>query len=278
MVFRAFRFLAREPASWPLAVVPALIFAVIGAIGVTLGVTWLTPELFAQLGLNDVEGLLGSLGRGAVAVLSTLLSGVIGFFVAFVLTPPLSSPALEHLVTMQEAALGIEKRPPMSFWAEIWCGLKAQFIALAAAAPLLAVLWVIDLLFPAAIVATTPLSVLIVSTALAWNLFDYPLTLRGVEVGDRIGFILANGKAVLGFGLAFSALFWIPCFGVLMLPVGAVAATRLVWRMLESSPHELPSLPRPKPEFALPGPSAAESVGAVPNQTPPAHTHGPQTD
>jgi CysZ protein len=273
VVFGAFRFLAREPGTWPLAVVPAMIFVVIGAVGVTLGVTWVTPALLSSLGLADPQSWLSTVGQWLVAALSTLLSAVVGFFVAFAVTPPLSAPALEHLVGMQESALGIEKRAPMSLFAEIWCGVKAQAIALAAATPILVLLWLIDVLFPAAVVATTPLSIFVVSLALAWNLFDYPLTLRGVAVGDRIGFILAHGKAVLGFGLAFSALFWVPCFGVLMLPVGAVAATRLIWRMVEASPGELPALPRPRPEFSptaqlpQPEPEPAEFLGSHPSST-----------
>ena len=35
----------------------------------------------------------------------------------------------------------------------------------------------------------------------------------------------------LGFGAAFTLLFWVPCFGVLMLPVGVVAATDVVWAL-----------------------------------------------
>jgi CysZ protein len=246
-VFVAGRFLTREPATWPIALVPTLIFAAISAIGMVVGMLWITPELILLLGLESSTSWYATVGRWVVGALSTVLSAVIGVIGALVLTPPLSSPALEHLVTLQEVELGVPSRPAQSLFAEIWCGLKAQVFALAFAAPLLTAMWLIDVVFPPAVVVTTPLKLLVVALSLAWNLFDYPLTLRGVAASERVGFILGNLSCVLGFGTAFAVLFWIPCFGVLMLPVGAVAATRLVWRMLEAEPLQLPGLARPTP-------------------------------
>lgn len=245
------RFLYRDPGLWPLALVPTLIFLVIAALGFTAGALWVTPQVITALGLGAPESWLGKIGYGVVAVVSWLASAVVGWFAAFALTPPLSSPALEKLVTEQETALGVPGRSPLGFFSELWCGLRAQVFAIAFATPLLLALWVLDWVFPPAAVLTWPLRVLVIALALAWNLFDYPLTLRGVQANDRIGFLLDHLPGVLGFGVAFAALFWIPCFGILMLPVGAVAATRLVWELLATSPEALPSLPRPRlPEIA----------------------------
>jgi uncharacterized protein involved in cysteine biosynthesis len=36
-----------------------------------------------------------------------------------------------------------------------------------------------------------------------------------------------NFPPVLGFGLAFMLVFWVPCCGVALLPVGVAAATKL---------------------------------------------------
>ena len=36
---------------------------------------------------------------------------------------------------------------------------------------------------------------------------------------------------VLGFGTGFSLLFCIPCFGIVMLPLGVAGATRLYWAL-----------------------------------------------
>jgi uncharacterized protein involved in cysteine biosynthesis len=42
-------------------------------------------------------------------------------------------------------------------------------------------------------------------------------------------------SAVLGFGAAFTLVFWVPCFGTLMLPVGVAAATALYWAALREA-------------------------------------------
>jgi hypothetical protein len=41
---------------------------------------------------------------------------------------------------------------------------------------------------------------------------------------------------VIGFGTAFALLFWLPCCGIVMLPVGVAAATRLVWEIQGMTP------------------------------------------
>ncbi len=246
-IFGAFRFLSQEPANWPLALVPTLIFLVVTILGTVVGMTWLTPATVELVGLQSPEGFFATAGSWLLRAVLALTSAVIGFFAAFVLTPPLSAPALEHLVSEQERALGVPPRTGVSFMTEVWCGVRAQFFGLAFATPTLLALWLLEALFPPLAVITTPLKLVVVSLGLAWNLFDYPLTLRGVASGERIGFILENFSAVLGFGVAFAALFWVPCFGVLMLPVGAVAATRVVWQIVAASERELPELPRPNP-------------------------------
>ena len=62
-------------------------------------------------------------------------------------------------------------------------------------------------------------------------LFDYPLTLRGIGSRERFRFMSRHFSVVLGFGCAFSLVFWLPCLGILMLPVGAAAATQLYWEI-----------------------------------------------
>ena len=120
------------------------------------------------------------------------------------------------------------------------------------AGPLLAVLWVVDLILPLVAVVTLPLECVVVSAALAWNLFDYPLTLRGMRMRDRLALLNQHWRPTLGFGLTFSVLFWIPCFGVVLLPVGVVAATDLVWAILRSDPRAAATLPTTAPGLSSP--------------------------
>jgi len=235
-------FLARSPRAWPYALIPAAILVALGTLLVVLSVHFVQPAI-ADL-MPASSHWYWQMGRGFISWLVTILAGVLGLLLALAATPPLSAPALEHLVELEERELGVSQRQSIGFLAEIWCGLKAQAAAAMFAGPLLVVLWIVDLLFPPASVVTVPLKVLVTSLALAWNLFDYPLTLRGVPLRARLALVVKNPAATLGFGAGCTVLFLAPCFGVLMLPVGVVGATRLVWQLLEADPTLLPTLTR----------------------------------
>jgi uncharacterized protein involved in cysteine biosynthesis len=242
-VFSGFGFLVRTPKAWPFALVPALILVALAALLSWGGVT---------LARSAIEGWVGSpeswYGRAGASVLSWLgaiLAAIMGLLIAMAITPPLSAPALEHLVSLQEKELGVPARTSIGILNEIWCGIRAQAFAAMFAVPILGLLWVIELLFAPAAFVTVPLKFLVSALCLAWNLFDYPLTLWGVRMRERFGLIMKYKRATFGFGLAFALLFWLPCCGILMLPVGAAAATRLIWRLLEHDAELLPDLPRP---------------------------------
>lgn len=241
----ALRFLSKTPEAWPPATTPALLFLFLSALATFAAWTWVAPEALALVHSRSADRWWASAAAWLVSTLAGLASSALGIWLSLVLTPSLSAPAMERLVQLQEAALHLPARAPIGFVAEFLCGLRAQAFAVAFATPLLAVLWLVDLVFPPALLVTLPLKFLVLAIAVAWNLFDYPLTLRGVHAGERLSFIAAHGRAALGFGLTFAGLFWIPCFGLLMLPVGVVAATRLIALLLERDPQALPGLPRP---------------------------------
>jgi uncharacterized protein involved in cysteine biosynthesis len=92
----------------------------------------------------------------------------------------------------------------------------------------------VELVFPPLAVVVMPVKLLLGAMGVAWGLFDYPLTLRGVGPQARAAFMRAHFGAVLGFGSAFSLILWLPCLGVVLLPVGAAAATQLYWEIERS--------------------------------------------
>jgi CysZ protein len=71
----------------------------------------------------------------------------------------------------------------------------------------------------------------VVALAIAWNLFDYPLTLRGIRARERLDLVRRNWRATLGFGLGFALVFAVPCMAVALLPAAVAGATSLVARM-----------------------------------------------
>ncbi|MCC6217840.1 MAG: EI24 domain-containing protein [Polyangiaceae bacterium] len=239
-VARGVGFVATHPRTWPYAVVPAVVLVTLGAAAVGLVVTVLAPALEGWLppgGDTGWAGTAAGVGRAAVRWLALVLASLLGLFGALALTPPLAAPALERIVGHVEREVGAPARAELGLLAEMACGLRAQLFAWAVAGPPLALLWLVGVLVPPASVVVVPLQVALTALTLAWNLLDYPLTLRGVRMRARARFLRRHASAVLGFGLGFAALFAVPCFGVLLLPCGAAGATLLLWRLAAADPE-----------------------------------------
>ncbi len=251
-LFGGMAFVMTHPAVWPFALVPVALLVLLVSLGGWLSLAVVQPWAASALS-GESSGWLSHFGAslGSWLIASLALLGCVVLSLA--LAPPLSGPALERIVSQREHADGIAARAPIGFFMEIWCGAKAQVMAACFVVPLLALLWVIGALFPPAAFVTAPLSFLVTGFGLAWNLFDYPLTLRGVRIRRRFGLVWRHKAATAGFGLSFALLFWLPCFNILLLPVGVAAATQLVWRLIAWDPlgTELlsaPPCPRPHAE------------------------------
>jgi CysZ protein len=230
----AFRFLVRRPRTWPYALVPVIVLFLLVTGAVALAVVFIRPAVVEWLAQS--AAFLGRIGAEAASWLAALLSAVLGLWLAVGLAPPLSAPALEKIVHLQERELGVPDRRELGFVSELWIGLRAQLLALALATPLFLALWIIGLLLPPLAVVVLPLKFALASLLIAYDLLDYPLTLRGVPLRERLRLMRRQWRATLGFGLAFSLLFWLPCCAIGLLPIGAAAATRLIWQMAERDP------------------------------------------
>jgi len=227
---RALVELSASPALWPRALVPTLVFA--AAFGAASALAWLVARPWLVEHLPRASSELGRFGVGAAGLGFALVLSVGGWFVALALAPPLSAPALEGLVTEIERRLDAPPRAPLGFFAEVGCGFRALCGAALVAVPAFGLLWLVQFSVPPAAVVTVPLAALLSALLVAWGLVDYPLTLRGVGFRERLRLVQRNFACVLGFGAAFALVFWLPCCGVVLLPVGAIAATRLVGGML----------------------------------------------
>jgi CysZ protein len=239
---RAFAFLLAAPRLWPFALVPAVVLFALTLVSAAISMTWVRRLVLSWL--PDSSEWYGQLLTGTVPWLAALLSAVLGIFFAVALTPVISSPALEKLVMAQEQTLLVPARPSVGILNEFWCGLRAQITGFAIATPLLLGLWLLGLFLPALGLFLFPIKLFLLALTLAWNLFDYPLTLWGVSVRHRLALLRRHTRPVLGFGVAFALLFWIPCCSILLLPVGVIAATGLVWSLLARDRELLPELPR----------------------------------
>jgi CysZ protein len=237
-VFRAFGQLARLTKAWPYALVPALVFALLASAGVWASFAWLEPVVRGWL--PAATSWYGRWGGSLLSHLGALLVAFGAVLLSLALAPSLSAPALERIVALVETDLGVPPRRHLGWLAEVACGFRALAAGAMFAVPVGALLWIADLLFPAAAVVTAPLKILVTALMVAWNLIDYPLTLRGMRVRERLALVRLEWRSFVGFGLGFAAAFWIPCCGIVLLPVGVVAATQVtsIWLglVLSTSP------------------------------------------
>jgi uncharacterized protein involved in cysteine biosynthesis len=227
-MFRGMGFLARSTKSWPYAVVPLAVVVLLSLLFGWAVVRFVQPWTESLIGpANDTAWWSSTLSWLAAVVAFTA-----GLFLAYVLAPPLSAPALEKLVESREQDMGAPPRAPRGYLWEVGAGFRAAMVAIAVTAPLWIAIWVIELFVPAVAPLTLMIKALLTSAAVSWSLLDYPLTLRGVPLRDRMRLWKRRPGLVAGFGAAFAALFWIPCFGLLMLPVGVIAAAEVSWRLM----------------------------------------------
>jgi CysZ protein len=224
-VFAGFGTIARTPSLWPWALVPVLVLALLEFAFIALAFAFARP--WVESVLPNASGQWGKIGVSAVGFLAVAVLAVIGWFVAVPLAPPLSAPALEHIVRRVETELGVPPRASIGFFRELGCGFRAMAGGAAVGVPILALLWLAEFVVPPAAIVATPAKFVVSSLFVAWGLFDYPLTLRGVGFRERLRLMRENFACVLGFGLAFLLVFWVPCCGIALLSVGAAAATRL---------------------------------------------------
>ena len=220
--FGGFGFVLGNPGVWPLAAVPVVIALGLtsllawGAIGVVPG--WIA----AWIGTPGVLTTLAQIAAGIVAVVLAILVG-------FALAQPLSGPALEKIVRRVEASLGAPAWPAQSVLSEIGRSLSSVIVGLAFGLPVLALLFLVDLVFSPAVVVTVPLKVIVTALLIAWDLCDYPLSIRGLPVGARVAFMRRHSGAMIGFGAGLALLStFLPCVVLLLLPAGVAGATRLI--------------------------------------------------
>lgn len=219
-------YVTTTPSVWGWAAVPVLVAtALFGAMGAlaSWGAEHVTDRLVAD------PSSAWAAGGWLLRVVLVLVGLVLAFVLAMSLAQPLSGFALDAIVRRQEAALGGRTTwPSHGLVAGAVRSLRVSLTALALGLPVLAALSVVTLLFPPASVVTVPLKLAVTGLLAAYDVLDYPLSLRGEGVRARLAFMRAHFAAVLGFGLALAAVLLVPGAGLLVLPWGVAGAARLV--------------------------------------------------
>lgn len=223
--FRGVAFTVKTPSVWPLALVPiATATALTAALGVAC-VAWIPPAIAEAIGAS------GAFGK-ALSVVAQVGATGLALFVAIVLAvalaQPLSGVALEAIVRRQEHALGMPPRAEAKFWTSVIGSIASLLLGVLISAPIFLGLFLVTWIFPPAALVTVPLKLLVLAVVLAWDLCDYPLSMRGVPLSKRAALMARNPFAILGFGAALALISLVPCGLFLILPAGVAGATHLL--------------------------------------------------
>lgn len=225
-LFDGYRYLWKTPDIWPLAIVPIVVALVLsgifGIVGVK-GALWLVAEYMTR----DEAGISWTITLVVVKVLAVLLGLGVALFLAFALGKPLSGPVLEKIVRRVSTDLGAPAWPAPTLGQDVYRSLQSTLVALVFTLPILVPLVVIGLLVPPAAVVTTPLQYAVTAMGAAWDFCDYPLSIRGTRVAERIEFVRRNSSAVAGFAFGLGLLLFLPCTLLIVLPAGVIGAAHL---------------------------------------------------
>ncbi len=241
-------FVVGRPSVWGYAAVPVMWLVVLGGGLSALGILGATRAAEAFFSGSTVWS---AVGQWVLLLLLSAVAVLVAVLVAFALAQPLSGFALDRIARKQETELGGKEWPEPPLLDSMRRSVAVTLTGLAISLPILALLTVIELLAPPAVIVTLPLKFIVSALLLAWDFFDYPLGLRGASVGDRMRFIGRNFAAVLAFGSLGAVVLLVPGLGVLLLPFGVAGAARMVvWDdRLAAGVARLPAV---APQGALP--------------------------
>jgi CysZ protein len=219
-------FIITTPRVWGYAMFPVLVALVLvtglSALGIWGGIA-------AADALVESQSAWGSAARITLEIVFGIMAVLIALLVAFALSQPLSGFALDAIVRKQEQALGSEQKwPEQPFGPTLVRSLSVNLTSLGLGLPLLVLLTIVEVFAPPAAIVTIPLKFLISAFMVSWDFLDYPLGLRGAHVRDRFKFVGKHLGAVIAFGLLGAVVLLVPGLGLLLLPMGAAGATRMV--------------------------------------------------
>lgn len=215
------------PDSYGLALVPVAaavaITFVVGSIG-----AWFVPDL--------IEKWMGGGGFWTVLlqIFASIVFIILSVLVGLGLAQPASGPALEAIVRRTEKKLGYPEHPPTPFLTDVARSAGSAALGVGGALTVVIALTLLGFI-PGAIIVTVPLKIIATAFFLAWDVIDYPLSVRGVKLGQRLAFVAKNFKAVAGFAVGLGLVALVPCGFLLILPIGVVGATALVAPLAGSS-------------------------------------------
>lgn len=244
--FRGLGFITRTPGMWGLAATPMIIAGVLMVVLGTLGL-WGAFSLAVEIAGDS--GFWSWIFAWVLRIVLGAVSLLLAFLFTMALAQPLSSSALDKILRAREAQLDGPAWAPVDAKTNFVRGLKVSFTALGLSLPIFAVLTVIGIAAPPALIVTIPLKLFLGALLAAWDFMDYPMGARHMNPRARLAWIRRNFAAYVGFATGAMLLLMIPLIGYLMLvPVGVAGAATLMVEIdddpMDSRLSRVPRVPR----------------------------------
>jgi CysZ protein len=225
-------FIVFRPRNWGYASVPIVIAFLLGSLAF-VGVYW-GSETFLASQFGEAPSGFKFVLAWLLRVLFTILGLLVALLLGLTLAQPLSGFALDALCQRKEHELGGITPPNLARGFLATLGVTA--LGLSFAITVVGGLSLITFFFPPLSVVTVPLKIAASALAIAWDLFDYPLSLRGMTIGRRLRFFWRHFAEIFGFALTSSVTLIMPGLGLLFLPAGVTGATHLAWQLEPRKP------------------------------------------
>lgn len=208
--------LLRYPSLFTLALLPITLTVVV-LLGLAWGSAWLIGRSLQQSQMIVAEGQV------LIQILVFLLVLFVMYLVYLPLTRIFLAPFSDKLSHKTSVLSGVSSRATneLGFFRAIWEGAKLVALQLV----LIGIVLLLTIFLPP---VGVPLGVIVTICFCGIDFLDVPLSMRGMSMRQKFGFLWRSRALVFGFAIAGYLLLHIPILNLLVLPVGVIGATLLV--------------------------------------------------
>jgi uncharacterized protein involved in cysteine biosynthesis len=231
-------FVAQSDGAMKTALFPAAVAVGVGTGLAGLGI-W--GVVVASHAFVSSGGEFAMLGRAVFDLGFGMLVLFVASLVALAVAQPLSRAALDRLT--QRLSLSLSAREPTLPSSHFFASMGTALAAIGVTLPAIGLIEALTAIAPEAAIVTEPLAFVVSALGLAWDLFDHPMSRRGMNAGARFRWMKQNALLVVGFGVAAQALLMMPVVDLFLLPVGVLGATKLLAMRGVDEPREPPPPP-----------------------------------
>lgn len=221
--FSGLGLLLRYPSLFTLALIP-IILTVVVLLGLAWGGAWLIGR-----GLQQSQ-LIAAEGQVLIKALVFLLVLFVMYLIYLPLTRIFLAPFSDKLSHKTSVLSGISSRATneLGFARAVWEGAKLVTLQLV----LVGFVLLLTIFLPP---VGVPLGVFLTICFCGVDFLDVPLSMRGLSMRQKFGFLWRSRALVCGFAITGYLLLHIPLLNLLVLPVGVIGATLLVNKVVSEA-------------------------------------------